>query len=260
MIFFLCFPATLFSDKFSINLILSSYWYALRLSEVFPGNIFIFGCWNLTRLSLVSFAIVLIWGFSSEDLVSIFLFLLFLLFLPIHSHSSELVCKFRIPTKWLIVLPDLFFFMFLRFPPMLPTSLFFSTLHTWAITCLYHWFLTLELCTFYYLGHPILIIFSEISFIAFSIQSILLNIISLPTNLRKLIMFVLQFDFLCIYNYSLICCNSIISPGFILLLVEFRTLWLLLFLKIMFDVFSVGLPQTCRHSGCLFPAVKVSPN
>lgn len=47
--------------------------------------------------------------------------------------------------------------------------------------------------------------------------------------------------------------------GLIPLLVEFRTL-LFLFLKIIFDVFSVVFSQIFGHSCCLFPVVYVSPN
>lgn len=85
--------------------------------------------WNLTRLSLVCcVVVVLFWGFSSKGLISVFHSYFFFCFFPsIVTLLGWLV--FRITTNWMILLPDLFFLMFLRFPPTLSTSLSFHT--TW---------------------------------------------------------------------------------------------------------------------------------
>ena len=70
--------------------------------------------------------LVLIWGFSSKDLISVFYYF-HCFFLSIVILLGWLV--FRIPTNWMILFPNLFFLMFLRFPPTLSTPISFHT--TW---------------------------------------------------------------------------------------------------------------------------------
>lgn len=135
----------------------------------------------------------------------------------------------------MILLPDLFFFMLLRFLPILSTSLFFP----------------------HYMGGELLVSptdFWHLSYVHFAIRVILfwssfqrfplllfqfslffpfeLNI---PCKQLKEIMFILQFNFLYVYNFIVqFALIPSFPQGFILLLAEFRSLWLLLFLKIIY--------------------------
>lgn len=226
MIWFLCFPGTLFSDKFSVHLILYSYWYTLCLSEVYTDSLLLSGFWNLTRLSCVCFIVgVLICSFSSKDLISVFYYF--------HCFFPSIVTRlgwldFRIPTNRMVLFPDLFFLMFLRFPRTLSTSRSFHT--TWPRN-----YLSLSSADFWLSNCAIwaIIFWSYFQrsplFLHWNLF-FLLNTISLSTNLKKLTMFIWQFNFLCLSNFKV---EFVVIPSFpqglFLLLAEFRTLWLLLF-------------------------------
>lgn len=170
----------------------------------------------MTRLSCVCFIIgVSICGFSSKDLISVFYY--FHCFFPsIVTLLGWLV--FRIPTNRMVLFPDLFFLMFLRFPRTL------STLHGQGIICLYLPLIFDSLTVLFgpsYFDH----IFRDLPCFCIGIYSFLLNTISLSTNLKELTMFIWQFNFLCLSNFKV---EFVVIPpfpqGLFLLLAEFRTL------------------------------------
>lgn len=189
--------------------------------------------WNLTRLSLVCFVVVVVvlfWGFSSKGLISVFHSYFFIV-------SSPPLSRFRVGWFLGLLLTGWFFFQIssscsLGFPPhCLP--LYLSTIHDRRITCLYLplIFDSPTMCILLFEPSYFDNIFRDLPHYFFiGIYSFLLNTVFLPTNSKKLITFIWQFNFLCLSNLIVEFAMIPSFPqGLFLLLVEFRTLWLLLF-------------------------------